>query len=136
MGFWTRRGSGWLAALKSRAHLLKAEVLGLYIAARDPRTPWLARLVILLVVAYALSPIDLIPDFIPVLGLLDDLLLVPIGIALALRLIPPHVMTDARAATPALTARIKRLGWVGLAVIMSIWIAVVILVYLVTSALA
>lgn len=68
------------------------------LAARDPRTPWYARLVIVIVVAYALSPIDLIPDFIPVLGYLDDLLLLPFGLFLALKLIPAAVLADARQA--------------------------------------
>ncbi|MFC6662253.1 YkvA family protein [Deinococcus multiflagellatus] len=75
--------------LRTLARRLKAELLALSLAARDPRTPWYARAWALLVLAYALSPIDLIPDFIPVLGQLDDLLLVPAGLWLALRLIPP-----------------------------------------------
>src|SRR5689334_4591237 len=83
-------------AWKERAKQLKTEIHALLIAYRDPRTPWAARLWVLLVTAYALSPIDLIPDFIPVLGYLDDLLLLPLGIALAIRLIPAEVMADAR----------------------------------------
>ncbi len=81
---------------KDAARRLKREVLALYFAARDPATPWLARLLAALVAAYALSPIDLIPDMIPVLGLLDDLLLLPLGIWLVLRLVPPEVMAAAR----------------------------------------
>ncbi|MGI8477791.1 MAG: DUF1232 domain-containing protein [Thermomicrobiales bacterium] len=81
---------------KAEARKLKTEIRALALASRDPRTPWHARAVVVLVVAYALSPIDLIPDFIPVLGLLDDLILLPLGIALALRLIPPEVMRDSR----------------------------------------
>jgi uncharacterized membrane protein YkvA (DUF1232 family) len=81
---------------KARARELKNEIHALLIAYRDPRTPWPARLWLALVVGYALSPIDLIPDFIPVLGYLDDLLLLPLGIALAVRLIPAEVMADAR----------------------------------------
>ena len=83
---------GW----RDEVRALKRELAALALAARDPRTPWLARLLILGVVAYALSPIDLIPDFIPVLGLLDDLLIVPAGLWLALRLVPPDVMAEAR----------------------------------------
>lgn len=75
---------------------LKREVVALWIAARDARTPWLAKGIAAFVAAYALSPIDLIPDFIPVLGYLDDLLIVPLGIAVALRLIPPALMIDFR----------------------------------------
>ena len=80
---------GLLVKLKERARSLKAETLTLYLAARHPLTPWYAKIFIGGVVAYAVSPIDLIPDFIPVLGYLDDLILVPIGIALAIRMIPP-----------------------------------------------
>lgn len=78
------------------ARTLKREVVALWIAARDPRTPLAARLVAAAVAAYALSPIDLIPDFIPVLGQLDDLLIVPLGIVLAVRLIPPDLMAAFR----------------------------------------
>jgi len=73
------------------------DVHALYLAARDPRVPWLAKAVAILVAGYALSPIDLIPDFIPVLGYLDDLLIVPLGIWLAVRMIPPEVMAEHRA---------------------------------------
>jgi len=85
-----------MATLRDRARRLKAETLALYLAARDRRTPWYARLLVAAVVAYALSPIDLIPDFVPILGYLDDLILIPLGIALALRLIPAEVMAEAR----------------------------------------
>jgi uncharacterized membrane protein YkvA (DUF1232 family) len=88
---------GWLNTLKARAERLERETYALYLAYRDPRVRWWARAWAMLVVAYALSPIDLIPDFIPVLGYLDDLILVPLGIALALRMIPADVMADARA---------------------------------------
>lgn len=86
----------FLTTLQARARDLKRHTLTVYFAARDPRMPWGARLLALLVAAYALSPIDLIPDFIPVLGLLDDLLLLPLGLALVLRLTPPEVMAAAR----------------------------------------
>ena len=79
---------------KQAARKLKRETAALYYACRDPRVPWYAKTVALVVVAYALSPIDLIPDFIPILGYLDDLVLVPLGISLALRLIPPVVMEE------------------------------------------
>jgi uncharacterized membrane protein YkvA (DUF1232 family) len=85
-----------LESLKQRARLLKGELHALYLVARDRRTPWYAKLIIALVVAYSLSPIDLIPDFIPLLGYLDDLLLLPLGIYLALQLIPTDVLDDAR----------------------------------------
>lgn len=96
-----------VARLRQRARALKRETHALYLACRDPRTPWYAKFFAGAVVAYALSPIDLIPDFIPVLGYLDDLVLVPAGIALALKMIPEPVLTDcrARAAVPAPTSR-------------------------------
>ena len=85
-----------LAIWKARRRQLQAEVYALYLAYRDPRVPWYAKAVAACVVGYALSPIDLIPDFIPVLGYLDDLVLIPLGIALALRMIPPAVMDECR----------------------------------------
>ena len=88
--------SDWL---RSRALGMKQEIGALWICARDPRTPRLAKLIAAAVVIYVMSPIDLIPDFIPVLGYLDDVILVPIGIAIALRMIPPQVLAEARART-------------------------------------
>ena len=102
--------------LKQRARRLRAETFALYLAARHPDTPWYAKLLVAAIVAYALSPIDLIPDFIPIVGYLDDLVLIPIGIALAIRLVPPAVLAECRAradwligmnATRALTKRLK-----------------------------
>jgi uncharacterized membrane protein YkvA (DUF1232 family) len=92
-------------AWRQRARQIKRETYALYLACRDPRTPWYARAVVAAVVAYALSPIDLIPDFIPVLGYLDDLILVPIGIAVAIKLIPPPVLEEARARARAMVDR-------------------------------
>jgi uncharacterized membrane protein YkvA (DUF1232 family) len=100
---------------------LKAETLALYFAVRDTRTPWHARLVAGAVVAYALSPIDLIPDFIPLLGYLDDLLLVPLGLMLAIRLIPAEVLADSRARAQELAERPTN-PWAAVAVIL-IWLA-------------
>lgn len=82
--------------LRAWARTLKQDTLALYLAARHPQTPWLAKLIIAGVVAYALSPIDLIPDFIPVLGYLDDLILLPLGISLAIRMLPPHLLDECR----------------------------------------
>ena len=112
----------WLGGLKQRARALKAETYVLYLAARHPGTPWYAKLLVAAIVAYALSPIDLIPDFIPVLGLLDDLVLIPLGIALAIRLVPPAVLAECRAR--ALERR-KLVSRVAGAVIVGIWLAVV-----------
>ena len=85
-----------LDQLKQKARHLKRETTALYFAYRDPRTPWFARAFSALVVAYLFSPIDLIPDFIPILGYLDDLVLVPLGISLALKMIPTEIISDAR----------------------------------------
>lgn len=81
---------------KRRAKALEAETHAMYLACRDPRTPWYAKLVAALFVGYAFSPIDPIPDFIPLLGFLDELVVLPLGIALALRLMPPPVLADAQ----------------------------------------
>jgi uncharacterized membrane protein YkvA (DUF1232 family) len=86
----------FLDSVKTRAKQLKRDTLAVWYAARDTRTPWYAKALALLITAYAFSPIDLIPDFIPVLGVLDDLILIPAGIALAIKLIPAEVMHDAR----------------------------------------
>lgn len=102
------------------ARRLKRDVHAIWIAARDPRTPWPARLLALAVAAYALSPIDLIPDFVPVLGHLDDLVLVPVGLWLVLRLVPAQVLADARAAAAAAAARPRSLA--GAAAIVVLWI--------------
>lgn len=82
--------------LKAWARTVKTDVMALYIAMKDRRTPLLAKVIAVSVVGYALSPIDLIPDFIPVIGYLDDLLIVPLGIVLAVRLIPPELMAEFR----------------------------------------
>jgi uncharacterized membrane protein YkvA (DUF1232 family) len=84
---------------------IKQQTLVVYFAARDPRTPWLVRLLALFVAAYALSPIDLIPDFIPILGYLDDLIVVPLGLVLVLRLVPPEVKQSAREQASAVAER-------------------------------
>jgi Uncharacterized conserved protein len=85
-----------LSVLKGQAKQLKQHTLTVYFAARDPRTPMIVRGLALFVAAYAFSPIDLIPDFIPVIGYLDDLLLIPLGLALVIRFTPPEVLVSAR----------------------------------------
>jgi uncharacterized membrane protein YkvA (DUF1232 family) len=84
--------------LKEWARTVKRDTHAIYLAARDPRTPWYAKALALCVAGYALSPIDLIPDFIPVIGYLDDVLIVPLGILAVVKLVPPHVMAEHRAA--------------------------------------
>jgi len=109
-------------AWRQRARQLKTETYALYLAYRDPRTPWYARLVVACVVAYALSPIDLIPDFVPLLGYVDDLILVPLGIALALRLIPPAVMDDCRARAREALAAGRPTSRAAGAIVVAIWL--------------
>ena len=110
-----------LDRLRDRARALKVEVYAIYIAARDPRTPWYAKALIFLVVAHTFSPIDLIPDFIPVLGYLDDLIITPGGIWLAVRLIPPEVLEEARAAA-VIRGIDRRIGILGAALIVLLWL--------------
>ena len=108
----------WARAIRRDAHAL-------YLAARDPRTPWYAKALAVAIAAYALSPIDLIPDFIPVLGLIDDLLIVPAGIALVVRLIPPAIIAEHRATAAA--AADRPVSCVAAAAIVALWLAALVL---------
>ena len=110
-----------LQSLKKRARILKMDTYVLYLAVRDPRTPWYAKAVAAAVVVYALSPLDLIPDFIPVIGLVDDLILVPLGIALALKMIPEPVMSECRLRAQA--GGRPPVSRIGAAVIIAAWLA-------------
>ncbi|MXO75594.1 DUF1232 domain-containing protein [Altererythrobacter aerius] len=107
--------------LRQRALALKREALTVWIAARDPRTPWAAKVLAGAVAAYAFSPIDLIPDFIPVLGLLDDLVIVPLGVCACLRMIPAPLRQAYRAEASHLAARpVSRVAGVAIA---AVWLA-------------
>ena len=108
-----------MAVFVRRMRALKRQALTVWFAARDPRLPWGLKLLALAVAAYAFSPIDLVPDFIPVLGLLDDLLLIPLGIALVVKLAPEAVMDDARA--HAQVAADKPVSRVAACVIVLLW---------------
>jgi uncharacterized membrane protein YkvA (DUF1232 family) len=108
--------------LKQRASKLKAETLALYLAARHPRTPWYAKLLVAGIVAYAFSPIDLIPDFVPVLGYLDDLILLPLGIALAIKLIPVPVLAECRTQADELVRSGKPVSRAAATIIIAIWL--------------
>jgi len=108
-----------LDAVKQWAKALKRDVLALWLAARDARTPWLAKIVAGFVAAYALSPIDLIPDFIPILGFLDDLVIVPIGIAIAVRLIPTPLMAEFREQALARASRPR--SFIAAGLIIMVW---------------
>ena len=110
-----------LDRLKDRARALKAEVVAIYFAAKDPRTPWVVKALVFFVVAHTLSPIDLIPDFIPVLGYLDDLIITPGGLWLAVRLIPPDVLAEARV-TAAAHNMDQRAGKVGILLTLVLWL--------------
>jgi uncharacterized membrane protein YkvA (DUF1232 family) len=114
--------------LKARANMLKTQTHALYLAQRDPRCPWYARAVAIATVAYAVSPIDLIPDPIPVIGYLDDLLIVPAGFWLALRLVPEDVMSDARHAAESASDDMSAAGRAAAAVVIAIWVAAAVLI--------
>jgi len=111
--------------LKVRARELRADTYALYLACRDPRVPWYAKLLVGLIVAYALSPVDLIPDFIPVLGYVDDLLIVPAGIALAVKLIPDGVLEEHRANARRQLGESRPRSRFGAILVVTIWALVV-----------
>ncbi len=116
-----------VASLKARARQLKSEVHALYLAARHPGTPWYAKLYLIAIVAYALSPIDLIPDFIPVLGFLDEIILLPLAIVVAVKLVPEAVMLECRARASQQRPNGFWLGRLGAAFIALLWVALVVL---------
>lgn len=115
-----------LAQMKQWARLIKRDVHAIYLASRDQRVPWHAKMLGIAIAAYALSPIDLIPDFIPVLGYLDDLIIVPLGIALVVKLIPSDVMAEHRELADA--AQDRPVSMVGGAMIIAVWILAAILI--------
>jgi uncharacterized membrane protein YkvA (DUF1232 family) len=114
---------GRLDAWRQRARLLKREAFALYFVCRDSRTPWYAKAVAVCVVAYVFSPIDPIPDFIPVLGLLDELVVVPLGVALVLRMVPPQVLRESR--ERADRSRERPVSRIAAGFIIAVWLAVV-----------
>jgi uncharacterized membrane protein YkvA (DUF1232 family) len=114
--------------LKLKAKRLKKEIKALYLASKRQDVPWYSKLVILLVVGYALSPIDLIPDFIPILGLVDDMILLPMGIALAIKLIPSNIMNECREQSENIFREGKPKNWVAASIIISIWVLFIIFV--------
>ncbi|MBI3168286.1 MAG: DUF1232 domain-containing protein [Chloroflexi bacterium] len=109
--------------LRSQAKAFKNEAYAVYLAAKNPRTPWYAKALIFFVVAHTFSPIDLIPDFIPVLGYLDDLIITPGGLWLAVQLIPPEVLAEARREAAG-KGQERSVGYVGAAVIVLVWIVI------------
>ena len=116
---------------KTWAKRLKNEIQALYFAAKDPRTPWYAKVLAAFIIGYVLSPIDLIPDFIPVLGYLDDLVIVPAGIALLIRLIPAGVLQECREKAQSQPISIRK-NWIAGMIIVLIWL---LLIYIALSLL-
>ena len=113
---------------KEQVKALKKETFTLYLACRHPGVSWYAKALALLVVGYALSPIDLIPDFIPALGYLDDAILIPLGIMLVIRMIPPGVLAECRQKAETIVEHATRAGKIAAAVIVLIWILTLALV--------
>ncbi len=114
------------ATLKKRADALKKEAVALYVAARDPRVPWYAKALMGIVLAYTFSPIDLIPDFVPVLGYVDDLLVVPLGIVLTLKMIPAEVMADARRQAAQSFRQGQPVSRIGALIVIAVWLVIII----------
>jgi uncharacterized membrane protein YkvA (DUF1232 family) len=121
-----------MGRLSTWAKVLKRDVITLWFALRHPQTPWYARGFAGVVTAYALSPIDLIPDFIPILGYLDDLIIVPAGVWLLLRMVPNQVLIDSRAQADQwfLQGREKPVSFLGFAIVLTVWCAVAWAIYL------
>ena len=114
--------SQFLEKLKQRSRQLKIEIYAIYLAYKDPRVPWYARIFAACVVGYAFSPIDLIPDPIPILGYLDDLILIPLGVVLVLKLIPPEVLAECREKAQEIMRQGKPVNRIAAFVIITIWI--------------
>jgi uncharacterized membrane protein YkvA (DUF1232 family) len=122
---------------QKRMQALKKETFALYLASRHPAVPWYAKGLALLVVGYALSPIDLIPDFIPVFGYLDDLILIPLGIMLVIRMIPEEVLAECRQQAEGIVGQATRVATIAAVVIVAIWIVTAaVIVWLVIRAVS
>jgi len=112
---------------KQKAKKLKREIHAVYLAMKDPRTPWYARVLAAVIVGYAFSPIDLIPDPIPILGYLDDLVLLPLGILLLVKIIPSEVLVECRAKAAASDGNNKPKNWIAGSIIIAIWVGLILL---------
>lgn len=110
---------------KTKANQLRSEVYALYLASKHPKTPWYAKAFAVLIIGYALSPIDLIPDFIPVVGYIDDLIIVPAGISLLIKMIPKEILEECREKARSQSVGKKRSKWIAGAVIILIWLLVI-----------
>lgn len=118
----------WLKKLRNTANKTPQNLYRLYLLIRDSRTPLLPKIFAVLVVAYAISPIDLIPDFIPVLGYLDDLVLVPLGIWLVIKLIPDELWQEYSARSSTLVPHAKKFIWLGIVLVTGCWLAMIVAV--------
>jgi uncharacterized membrane protein YkvA (DUF1232 family) len=107
---------------KTKAKQLRTEIVALYLASKHPGTPWYAKVLAALIIGYALSPIDLIPDFIPVIGYLDDLIIIPAGIALLVKIIPRDILEECRAKAQSDLSNRKPKNWVAAIIIVLIWL--------------
>jgi len=114
--------TSWFDRWKERAKNLKSQLYALYLAYRDPRVPWYAKAFAAMVLAYSLSPIDLIPDFIPVLGYLDDIVLIPLGIVLAIKMIPEEIMEECRGKAAVVLSSGEVKTWPATLLIVGIWL--------------
>jgi uncharacterized membrane protein YkvA (DUF1232 family) len=117
-----------IASIKQRARELKTELIAVALAARHPQTPWYAKLIVAGCVAYALTPVDLIPDVIPVIGLLDDIVFIPIALAIAVRFIPEPVLVDCRARSREIEARTPRLSRTTWVLVTLAWVSAISLI--------
>ncbi len=117
-----------LKSWKAKSKQLKTEMVALYLASKHPRTPWYAKVLAAVIIGYALSPIDLIPDFIPVVGYLDDLIIVPAGIALLIKIIPGDVLEECRSKAQSDLSKKKSKYWVAAIIIVSIWLLAIYLI--------
>lgn len=115
--------------IKNWAKQLKQQIFVLYFAYKDDRMPLFAKILTAIVVAYACSPIDLIPDFIPILGYLDDIILIPLGIYFAIRLIPQNVLEDSKIKADHLSTNKKPTNWIAGSIIIALWILVIICLF-------
>jgi uncharacterized membrane protein YkvA (DUF1232 family) len=121
-GAWIKKRFG---LIKDKAKKLKKEIKVIYLAYKRPDTPWYAKVLSAVVIGYALSPIDLIPDFIPILGYLDDLLLIPLGIWLVIKLIPENIIEECRAQEEEAFKEGKPKNWVAAGVIILLWVLII-----------
>jgi uncharacterized membrane protein YkvA (DUF1232 family) len=116
---------GYIDDLKAKARVLKRDIMAIYIACRRPEVPFYAKLLAVIIIGYALSPIDLIPDFIPVLGYLDDLILLPLGIKLLIKLIPNEVLDECRLEAEEQYGGKRPANWISGIIVIMVWVVII-----------